>query len=363
MDRLAYVLCLACLTFAIAPAVGQDRDNIVIGEWRGGAQTNQNGDYRFCSVGVPRSGGTNMILYWRESGFSVSLYNDLWELPEGSSYTVSAAIDRRWAGDVTGEAYSTTAINFSFGHDADTVAAFRLGSRLTIDAADATFRFDLNGTNAAIAALQDCHRRHSGGRRDVAGSTPEDPTGFPGMETDAGAWTFYERIDDPDFDFVLIRSLMTEFVSPSAEIREPGPDDRWSHFLIDDPQAPGWLLGSYNEIRIFSVTLDRAILLFTLKNERMCGGTAHSRFLSPIEIDEFTVAAVFTECEDNDHVAFNAWIYLDLADHMHVYTITSDRQSFGYAERLSVNLTAALQEYASVLAETRRASGSQSGAK
>lgn len=359
MGRLAAVLCAVCLALAANSATGQDPDRIAIGNWRGGAQTNENGEYRFCSAGALPSTGTNIILYWRDSGFSFTLYNDNWELPAGTSYSVFAAIDRRWSRDITGDAYSTTAINFRLGHDVDAVEAFRLGNRLTIDAAEETFRFDLSGTNAVITALQNCHKSHIRGSRDIAGASPQDSAAPSGTETDVGSWTFYERVDDPDFDFVSIRSLMTEFVSPSAEIREPGADDSWSHFLIDDPRAPGWLLGSYTEIRIFSVTLDRAILLFTLKNEQMCGGTAHSRFLTPIEIDDFTVAAVFTECNDNDYLAFNAWIYLDLVDHMHVYTISSDRQSFEYAERLSINLTAAMQEYASVLAEMRGAAGSQ----
>ncbi len=340
MGRLAAVLCAVCLTLAANSSTGQDRDRIAIGNWRGGAQTNENGEYRFCSAGALPSTGTNIILYWRESGFSFSLYNDNWELPAGTSYSVFAAIDGRWGRDVTGDAYSTTAINFRLGHDVDAVEAFRLGNQLTINAADETFRFDLNGTNATIQALQECHARN------LAARPGEDTRTPPGRRPESE----YRSLAEPNVPLDLLRSLFADNISVPTKVIVP--PDGLSHYQFVAPGSPGSIQGSYVEMDPRTSSTEDMLEDHLEISRLLCPGRFASDTEPAVSFGSSVMLRAITICETSDGPLYENFTLLNLQVFAQLFHISSDDAGLETASQIGDDLYGMLERFSFFLTQS-----------
>ena len=342
MGRWGLLLWVTCLACAATQAGGETRDRFEVGGWEGYAVTDEGGLYRYCAAGELPSDGTNMILYWRDSGFSLSLYNDLWQLPEDASYTVSAAIDRRWSRNITGEAYSATAISFDFGHDAYTVRAFRLGNRLTISTGEATLRFDLKGTNAAIDALKACHERNRsaepGGGSSLATAGPAGPP-----ETVTGS--DYRKVERPHITLEELRSLMTENISVRIKV-VPTPDGL-SHYDFHAPASAGYIRGSYVELNPGTSSSAEIMTDHLAVSQLLCTGVFASGSEPAVAFGTSTVQRAFAACDSSDitlHEQFT--IFLTTAGFAQLYIITSDDEGRETAAMIANELFDTLEAFA-----------------
>lgn len=331
MGRWAVILSVFCSIGIAVPALGQRSYHIDVGGWSGGGQTDQNGNYLLCAVGRPQSEGVTLALYWREDGFGISLYNEIWQLREGTNYAVSAAIDQRWSGDIAGRAHSTKGIGLHIGYDDDVIDAFRLGSRLTLDTAEGTFRFDLSGTRLAIGSLRNCHAHFKAVRpgqaeaaRPADGPMPESQ--MPGTE--------YRKLGQPVVTPELLGNLFAEHVSIPTTIVAVGPRARY-HYDISVPKSPGYVSGIYIEVDPGRSSTSDIMAGYLDDSDSTCPGTFVSESEQPVAIGSSILLRAIAICESGPIRVYQSLTILNMETFAQVYIISSDESGLESATQMA----------------------------
>lgn len=317
MGRWGLVLCVAAIACCAMPSKAQDRDSIEIGRWIGGAYGEDDGTYRFCAVTAVFPGEVDMILYWAESGFSFTLTSEIWDLPVDDTYTVSAAIDRSWTRRISGRAISDAAINFGIGHDADAVRAFRLGRRLSIETDTTILRFDLQGTNAAIEAIEACHARNLALPTAGAGGSSEGPGAGSVIESD------YRRFPEPNLTLEEVRILMNE--ESLVLIKVMPPPDGLSHYDFVAPTSPGYVRGTYVELDPGTASTQEILTDHQAVSQLLCQGVFASGSEPPVAFGTSFVQRGFAACQTDDETLHEDFaIFLSTGAFAQIFLITSD---------------------------------------
>jgi hypothetical protein len=127
--------------------------------WEGGAYRNSKNEV-YCELSDDYGSGVSLILGWDQYGFYLAITDpatfNLDDMADGFGAKIS--IDRIYKGTVPAYYWGTHELELDFGEDSRGVAALRKGVKLVLE--DWDHWYTLYGTNAAIAAVEDCFNRY-----------------------------------------------------------------------------------------------------------------------------------------------------------------------------------------------------------
>jgi hypothetical protein len=126
--------------------------------WDGGAYRNSSGE-AYCELYDDYGGKTSLLVGWDKYGFYLLITDpNTLKLEEYADLEVLVRIDKLYRGKVKAFAYETDELELDFGDDRKAINALRKGEKLVLEEWD--HFYTLYSTGAAIAAVEDCFRRH-----------------------------------------------------------------------------------------------------------------------------------------------------------------------------------------------------------
>jgi len=283
-------------------AYASEQDQLSVGPWAGGAYfDNQTKTFSHCAVGADYE-GIDMVLLYDESGFSVGFSEKSWKLKPGEQYDFDLTIDNRWSKRVTGSVPVDGAIRVDLGTDQRAIAAFRFGNLLTLNARSGTFKFRLERTSAAIAAIYDCYAAHAQpSNANPFAAQPSNPNPFAGTanaettELAGSPW----RISPPELTFEEFKQIMQGSLGSRAAM-EPvtkGSEIDFADYIVSD----GAVVGAFWQEDSRTRTPDQVVANFTGSLQQECQGSAASSITSRYSKNEYEIRGGFTACRDQDN--------------------------------------------------------------
>jgi hypothetical protein len=182
---------LLALTVLLAPAAqaAGPYGEIVVGNWKGGAFTNDaTGAFSHCAVNAGYRNGTRMFtsitgdLKWLV-GFS----HPNWKLKPGSKLNLRLVFDRSSRIDVTADVKTPILLAIPMPGDSELINAFRHGRYLELVANDQRLTFALTSTGEMLPALVECARQSVNIRGPVNPSAGQSAARASEAETQAKA--------------------------------------------------------------------------------------------------------------------------------------------------------------------------------
>jgi hypothetical protein len=146
-----------------APSGSPDESGLIeplsIAGWTGGAYYDEFNDENYCELSDDYDGGATVWVGWDADGFYVTITDPArFKVEAYQDIKVALRIDDFFKRTVTAYSLDTDTLDFSFGEDRKAIEAFRKGIKLYLDKWDRWYT--LYGLGKAIAALEDCYRRH-----------------------------------------------------------------------------------------------------------------------------------------------------------------------------------------------------------
>ncbi len=127
------------------------------GFWEGGVRANAQGKASYCYLLGQKSNDEFTIqIYWNRQGFHLLIYSKNWTLDKGHKFQGRVSIDRKFSELVDASVFDSESIDYLFGFDNNAIAAFKSGSRITMEGPAGQRTFRLNGTRKALDVLQAC---------------------------------------------------------------------------------------------------------------------------------------------------------------------------------------------------------------
>jgi hypothetical protein len=126
--------------------------------WDGGAYRNSKGEV-YCELSDDYGSGVSLILGRDQYGFYLVITDpDTLHLDPKSDYQTVVSIDRIYKAKIPAYPWETNQLELDFGDDRKGINALRKGTKLVLE--DWDHWYTLYGTNAAIAAVEDCFNRY-----------------------------------------------------------------------------------------------------------------------------------------------------------------------------------------------------------
>jgi hypothetical protein len=176
-------------------------ENRHVGDWSLVAVAGDVGNGEICTVARYGEQRINLNIMVSRANrvltFALDGTDAGWQLNEGAVYDVSFAVDDHPSLAAKARADSSSSILIPFATDFSQAEFLRAGDSLEFLAAKGTFRFSLDGSAAALDALQECARQHLGfgdaapladPQRLVEGANaPDEPPPDPRLEASIAA--------------------------------------------------------------------------------------------------------------------------------------------------------------------------------
>lgn len=158
--RRAIVAALAACLMAAPAAADQLIESWNVKGWEGGAYRNASTGEIFCALWDDYGSGTGMWLGWDSTGFYINLTDpeDFNFQPETTFWT-PVRIDNRYQADFEAYAMDSASINIDFATNRKAIDAVRFGEKIFFD--DWNLWYTLNGSDAAITAIETCFRNYN----------------------------------------------------------------------------------------------------------------------------------------------------------------------------------------------------------
>jgi hypothetical protein len=159
MRRLFFAVFAAA--FIATPAVADQLiESWDVNGWEGGAYRNAGTGEVYCALWDDYGRGTGIWFGWDSTGFYMNLTDpeDFNFQPETTFWT-SIRIDQRFNAEVEAYVMDPTSINIAFAVNRRAIDAMRSGEKLYFDMWE--IWYTLNGSDAAITAIETCYRSYN----------------------------------------------------------------------------------------------------------------------------------------------------------------------------------------------------------
>ncbi len=170
MRAVGCVVILVALAVSQVPrtADGKELYTFKVGQWAGRAwQNDRTGKFSHCSVRVRYRSGLRFSLSHFASGrYSIALQKPEWRLGKGQRYDIRILVDNKDLGRFRATALSEQLLGLFLSGSSIVLQRLRLGSELTIRAAQKDFRFKLTDSAKALDRIKACvelARKSAGG--------------------------------------------------------------------------------------------------------------------------------------------------------------------------------------------------------
>jgi hypothetical protein len=158
--RFSVSLVVAVVALGIATAQAAQRTVLKIGNWDGGAYTNDStGAFSHCALGANYLDGTRlMVSVNQQLGWTLGFANPRWQLAVGQTFPADLTFDGRGPFHVYAKVLQPTFAVVGMPDNSQLINLFRGASGMTVFAADRLLNFNLTTTSAVLPALVQCVR-------------------------------------------------------------------------------------------------------------------------------------------------------------------------------------------------------------
>jgi hypothetical protein len=126
--------------------------------WDGGAYRLSNGGI-YCELSDDYGSGVSMLVGWDQNGFYLMVTDpNTLKMDALENFETVVSVDKTYRAKVKAFAYDTDQLELDFYDDRKGISALRKGVKLVLE--DWDHWYTLYGTNAAIAAVEDCFNRY-----------------------------------------------------------------------------------------------------------------------------------------------------------------------------------------------------------
>jgi S1-C subfamily serine protease len=132
--------------------------SITVGNWRGGAYTNdKTGAFSHCAAGVVYDGGVNFVVSLGEdSGWRLGFAHDSWQLTPGENFALALTFDGSQAVNVAAMPIGAHLVNVQMPANSALIAQFRKAKIMTAYAQGQLYQIKLTQTAQLLPALANC---------------------------------------------------------------------------------------------------------------------------------------------------------------------------------------------------------------
>jgi hypothetical protein len=165
-----------------APSKGAQLVGAPVGDWRGGAVPDSNGNFAYCTVQNRFDNNLVLIIARNpkgENGLAIGIPGA--KMVKGTQFQMSVRVDETVKRNLMGVAQEPDLLVVSTGKDDELYESMRKGSRLIMQGPTDTAIFQLRGTGKALGELKTCAQK--GGN--IGTAQPGAPNAQGGQKPDA----------------------------------------------------------------------------------------------------------------------------------------------------------------------------------
>jgi S1-C subfamily serine protease len=154
----AIVAALCVVAAASSASARGPYGSITVGNWRGGAYTNdKTGAFSHCAAGVVYDGGVNFVVsIGEDSGWRLGFAHDSWQLTPGQNFALALTFDGQQAINVPAMPIGAHLVNVQMPANSSLIAQFRKAKVMTAFAQGQLLQFNLTQTAQLLPALANC---------------------------------------------------------------------------------------------------------------------------------------------------------------------------------------------------------------
>jgi S1-C subfamily serine protease len=131
--------------------------SINVGNWKGGAYTDQNGAFTHCSAGsVYASGIFFMVMIDKGGGWSLAFAHDKWSLKTGEAFPLTLTFDGQQPFNVHGVPIAEKLVRVPMPITSSLITQFRKARAMTAYTQGQLFQFNLDQTAQLLPAVLNC---------------------------------------------------------------------------------------------------------------------------------------------------------------------------------------------------------------
>jgi len=131
--------------------------SINVGNWKGGAYTDQNGAFTHCSAGSQYSSGIFfMVMIDNSGGWSLAFAHDKWSLKTGEAFPLTLTFDGQQPFNVHGVPIAEKLVRVPMPITSSLITQFRKARAMTAYTQGQLFQFNLDQTAQLLPALVNC---------------------------------------------------------------------------------------------------------------------------------------------------------------------------------------------------------------
>ncbi len=163
--RVVAIVALWVAMFAGSNAeAGGPFGSINVGNWKGGAYTDQNGAFTHCSAGsVYTSGIFFMVMIDKGGGWSLAFAHDKWSLKTGEAFPLTLTFDGQQPFNVHGVPIAEKLVRVPMPITSSLITQFRKARAMTAYTQGQLFQFNLDQTAQLLPAVLNCVEKISRG--------------------------------------------------------------------------------------------------------------------------------------------------------------------------------------------------------
>ena len=131
--------------------------SINVGNWKGGAYTDQTGAFTHCSAGTQYTSGIYfMVMIDKGGGWSLALAHDKWSLKTGEAFPLTLTFDGQQPFNVHGVPIAEKLVRVPMPITSSLITQFRKARAMTAYTQGQLFQFNLDQTAQLLPAVLNC---------------------------------------------------------------------------------------------------------------------------------------------------------------------------------------------------------------
>jgi S1-C subfamily serine protease len=156
--RVVAIVALWAAMFAGSNAeAGGPYGSINVGNWKGGAYTDQNGAFTHCAAGSQYTSGIFfMVMIDKGGGWSLAFAHDKWSLKTGEAFPLTLTFDGQQPFNVHGVPIAEKLVRVPMPITSSLITQFRKARAMTAYTQGQLFQFNLDQTAQLLPALVNC---------------------------------------------------------------------------------------------------------------------------------------------------------------------------------------------------------------
>lgn len=156
--RAAAVAVLLSAIFASSAAEARAYGSISVGNWKGGAYTNdQTGAFSHCAAGASYASGVHfVVMIDQDGGWALGFAHEQWKLRTGEAFPLTLTFDGQQPFNVHGIPVADKLVRVPMPINSALIAQFRRAKSMTAYTQGQLFQFNLDHTGQLLPVLANC---------------------------------------------------------------------------------------------------------------------------------------------------------------------------------------------------------------